>query len=373
MKIVFMTNAMGKGGAERVIVNLTSYLSEKNEVSIISVHNTYVGYDIDKKVNLYTLDDEYTDIYSTEKSIEKISMIKKIKRIFKRLTKINYYKKSLKPDVIVSFMPKPSFLVLITNFINKIPVIVSVRNDPKTEYASKKNNILMKILYPSAAGFVFQTEEAKNYFNKKIKDKAVVIPNPINPKFIEKPFLEERQKEIVSVGRLEEQKNHKLLIDAFSEVVKKYGDYKLIIYGEGKLRKNLEDYINEKELQGKVFLPGNVDNIKDRIYESSMFVLSSNYEGMPNALMEAMALGLPVISTDCPCGGPRFLIQNNKNGILVENGNVEELENAMKKILENPDFASELGKNANKIAETLNPNKVNAVWEKYIKKVIDKK
>ena len=153
----------------------------------------------------------------------------------------------------------------------------------------------------------------------------------------------------------------------------KYKEYKLIIYGEGNSREKLEELIRELGIEKRVILPGIIEDVKEKIYKATMFVLSSRYEGMPNALMEAMALGLPVISSDCPCGGPRYLIKNEQNGILVENDNIEELKNAMETILENKEFASKIGKNANKIADTLNPYKVNKLWEKYIEKVYSKK
>lgn len=374
MNIIFVVNSMGKGGAERVITNLSTYLSKKHNVSIISIYNVQVEYRLDKKVNFYTLDENIYNIYDeqNEKNEQKSTIIKKIKRFFQRIKKINQYKKDLNADIILTFMQKPSFLVLLSNILNKVPTIVSVRNDPKIEFKTKKDKTLMKLLYPKADGYVFQTKDAEEYFNDKIKGKSEIIPNPINPYFIEKSFEGERDKKIVSVGRLEYQKNQEMLIKAFSMLPKKYKDYKLIIYGEGRLRKQLEDLVKKLNIQERVLLPGNIEDVKEKIYRATMFVLSSRYEGMPNALMEAMALGLPVISTDCPCGGPRFLIQNNENGILVENENIKELENAMEKLLENQDFASKLGENANKIADTLNPEKINNLWEKYIKKVYSK-
>ena len=368
MNIFFVVNSMGKGGAERVITNLSSYLSKNHIVSIISIYNVQVEYKLDEKVNYYTLDEESCDIYDA-KHEQKSSIINKIKRIFKRIKKMNQYKKDLNADIILTFMQKPSFFVLLSNILNKVTTIVSVRNDPNVEFKTKKDKILMKLLYPKADGYVFQTKEAKEFFNDKIKEKSEIIPNPINPYFIEKSFEGKRDKNIVSVGRLEYQKNQEILIKAFSMLPDKYKDYKLTIYGEGRLRVELENLIKNLNIQDRVMLPGNIEDVKEKIYTATMFVLSSRYEGMPNALMEAMALGLPVISTDCPCGGPRYLIQNNQNGILVENENIEELENAMKKILDNPEFANELGKNANKIVNTLNPGKVNNLWNNYIEKV----
>lgn len=372
MKIFFITNAMGKGGAERVICNLTSYLSNKHEITIISVNNTYVAYNLDSKIKYYTLDDEYTDIYSNNSQNKKNInfLLKKMKTFFYRVKKLNKYKEKLKPDIIVAFTPTPSFITLISNKIKKVPTIVSIRNDPRKEFGNKKNYILMKLLYPKCNGFVFQTNEAKEYFDKKIQKKSEIIPNPINPIFIEKSYQKNRNKEIVSVGRLEKQKNQKILIEAFANIASKYNEYKLIIYGEGKLREELQELIKKLNLSNKVFLPGNVENIKEKIYKAEMFVLSSEYEGMPNALMEAMALGVPVISTDCPCGGPKFLIKNNINGILVENKNKYELINAIEKIILNPNESKILGINASKISETLNPDIINRRWENYIEKIL---
>ena len=204
----------------------------------------------------------------------------------------------------------------------------------------------MKILYPLADGFVFQTKEAQEYFDKKIQKKSVIIPNPINEEFICEPYNGEREKKIVTVGRLEEQKNHKMLIKAFSKLPEGLSEYKLIIYGEGSLRPELEKQIKELNLLGRVFLPGQVDDVKNRIYKAGLFVLSSNYEGMPNALMEAMALGVPCASTDCPCGGPRFLIKNEYNGLLYNVNNELELKLAINKIIGDEELSKKISKNA---------------------------
>jgi len=160
------------------------------------------------------------------------------------------------------------------------------------------------------------------------------------------------------------------LIDAFAKIAKIHPDYKLNIYGEGDLRDSLEKNIKSLNLEKKVFLKGTVNNLKDKIYTVSLFILSSNYEGMPNSLMEAMSLGLPVISTDCPCGGPKFLIENNINGVLVPVGDKKKLEKAMNRLLSNPNIANELGKNANNICSFLEPNKIYKKWEEYIEKII---
>jgi glycosyltransferase involved in cell wall biosynthesis len=179
----------------------------------------------------------------------------------------------------------------------------------------------MKYLYKKADGFVFQTEDAAKYFEGIIKCDSKIIPNPINPKFIKEPYKGEREKNIVTVGRLESQKNQKMLIEAFGKIESKYPEYSLLIYGDGSKKEELQDLIKEKGLENKVILKGKIDDVENVIDKAKMFVLSSDYEGMPNALMEAMALGLPCISTDCPCGGPRYLMENGKSGLLVPVGN----------------------------------------------------
>ena len=129
----------------------------------------------------------------------------------------------------------------------------------------------------------------------------------------------------------------------------------------------MEKLISQLNMKNRIFLPGKTDNIKEEIYDTSLFVLSSDYEGMPNALMEAMALGLPVISTDCPCGGPKFLIENKKNGILVPVNDEKKLKEEIENVLKDKELARELSSNANKICIELNPIEINKKWEKYIK------
>lgn len=230
---------------------------------------------------------------------------------------------------------------------------------------------LLKKYARKADGFVFQTEDARAWYGDSVKDiKTAVIPNAINPVFIRPKYAGEKRKVIAGAGRLNDQKNFSLLIGAFAQIAPEFPDYNLVIYGEGEKRRELEKLVEELGLRERVSLPGNIQNIADEMEQNSLFVLSSDYEGMPNALMEAMALGLPCISTDCPCGGPRFLIQNGENGILVPVGNEEKMTEAMRRVLEDKMLKEKLAKNAVQIQERLTSDKIYGEWEKMILSIV---
>lgn len=160
-------------------------------------------------------------------------------------------------------------------------------------------------------------------------------------------------------------KNHEMIIRAFAGLAEEYPDYSLIIYGEGELRPSLLRLAEELGLKERIFLPGSVADVASAIYRASFFVLSSYSEGMPNTLIEAMALGIPSISTDCPCGGPAELIEDGVNGYLIEPGNWKKLQDILQKLMDDPDLAKKVGGNAAKIQEKLNPDRINKMWEDY--------
>ena len=187
-----------------------------------------------------------------------------------------------------------------------------------------------------------------------------------NPQFLNKRYTGNREDKIVTVGRLDENKNQAMLIHAFAKIVSEFPTMRLIIYGEGRNRPQLEQLVAEKGLQDRIELPGSITDVADHIANAKIFTLTSNTEGMPNSVIEAMALGLPVISTDCPCGGPAALIENEVNGILVPVGDAYALSDAFRKILSDEAFAQKLGENAARITETLEPAVVCSEWEKYL-------
>lgn len=359
MKIMFCLGSMTKGGAERVVHNLSEYLIKENDVSIVVTPPDESSYKLNSNIKYFTLDKEENKKQNF------------VKRTIRRTYNLRKIINKISPDVIISMLPEPTYRLVIANLFKKNKVIISVRNDPKIEYNSFIKKAIMNLLYSRADGFIFQTKEAQNFFRKSFKKKSKIIPNPIDENFISKPYKGIRKKEIVNVGRLDEQKNQMLLINSFSKIDHKYDDYKLIIYGEGKLRKKLESQIKKLKIEDKVILAGNVNNIKDKIYKSRLFVLSSNYEGMPNALMEAMALGLACISTNCPCGGPNFLIKDGYNGFLTTIGNEEELTQRINYVLSFD--TSDIEKNASKISVTLNPHEINKQWNEYIKYIVKRK
>lgn len=359
MKIMFCLGSMTKGGAERVVRNLSEYLIKKNDVSIVVTPPGESSYELNSNIKYFTLD----KVKNKQDSL--------LKRTIRRIYKLRKIINEVSPDVIISMLPEPTYRLVIANLFKKNKVIISVRNDPKIEYNNLVNKTIMNILYSRADGFVFQTQEAQDFFRKSFREKSKIIPNPIDEKFISKPYKGIRKKEIVSVGRLDVQKNQMLLINSFSKIDRKYDDYKLVIYGDGSLKEKLNQQIKKLKIEDRVILAGTVDDIKRKIYKSKLFILSSDYEGMPNALMEAMALGLTCISTDCPCGGPKFLIKDGYNGFLVKVGSEKELTQKINFVLSID--TSDIEENASKISNNLNPKQINKKWSEYIEYIVKRK
>lgn len=367
--ITFFTMSLTKGGAERVIANMCNdYFSAKYQVSIITCMKAPVEYAINQEVKIYNLDQREND-YQQGMG----------KRFLRRQRILKEILQKIKPDILISFLPEPNFLCLSLKrgILNRkkfnFPMIISVRNDPKIEYNSTIRKVMMKYFYVKSDGYVFQTDQAKNYFSfsKHIVEASRVIPNPLSQIFLEDLPEENRGKVIINVGRLEKQKNQLSLIDAFAQLAEQNKDYTLEIYGEGTLREQLQQKIAEYHLQQRITLCGNVDDLITKMRGASLFVLSSLYEGMPNALMEAMALGLPVISTDCPCGGPGTLIKSGKNGILVPVNNTLKLTKALELMISDDDYAMKLGKQAKKIKQDFNPQQIFVLWDNYINDIYE--
>lgn len=352
MKVMFYINAIHHGGAERVICNLATQFSEH-------------GYDC---VLLTSFRDSWE--YGHGARVRR-------KNLFERKLKGNFFVRNFsltralrrelkeeKPDVLVSFMAEPNFRAIVASFGLKNKVVVSVRNDPNREYGTFITKILAKILFRFADGVVFQTGDAKKWFPKSIQKKSKIIFNQVDEVFYNTKYEGERH-DVVTTGRLVSQKNHKLLIRAFAAIADKVPD-NLFIYGEGELRPELEALIAELHMQDRIFLPGGIKNVADTIKSAKLFVLSSDYEGMPNSLMEAMALGLPCISTDCPCGGPKSLIIDKLNGRLIPVGNMKLLSDVLNELLNKKGIAENLGKEAQKFAHIFHPMKVYEDWQVYI-------
>lgn len=353
MKLFFYINVLGGGGAERVIVNLSNYFSNNlaNEVLLVASYPIENEYFVAPTVRKDYLSEERKEESFLKRNIY---CIRELRRIIK----------AEKPDTAVAFMAEPNFRLILSTFGLKVRKIISVRNDPIREYNNFVYRILSKFLFKYADLVVFQTQEAKEFFPEKIQKKSTIIMNQVDEKFFETDIVKER-KDIVTVGRLTEQKNHKMLIEAFSKISDKVTD-NLIIYGGGPSREELTKLIKENGLTERVFLPGHTSDVIGSIKGAKAFVLSSDFEGMPNALLEAMALGVPCISTDCPCGGPREIINDGENGFLVPVNGVDLLAEKMLELVKNEELQNKFSQKARESAEEFKPDKIFCEWETHI-------
>lgn len=349
MKVVFYINSLCFGGAERVVCNLATQLSESGyEVVLVTSFPTEKEYVCGSKVRRIYLGNQR--ICSLIK--RNLFLIKKLRRVLKIEC----------PDILISFMAEPNFRAIIASLGLKNKVMISVRNDPEKEYSGMLIRLLAKTLFRFADGIVFQTEDAKMWFPMSIQKKSEIIYNQVDDAFYRVKCNEERCN-IVTVGRLTAQKNHKLLIRSFASISDRITD-NLIIYGEGELRNELEALISALHLEDRVILPGVTKNVAEMLASAKLFVLSSDYEGMPNALMEAMAIGIPCIASNCPCGGPKMLFGDLLVDRLFACGD----EKALSEKIENLIFSNTDGEDEKRLAEQFRPEVIISRWKEYIEK-----
>ena len=273
----------------------------------------------------------------------------------------------LKPDVTVNFWFQSAYVTALMSKKITGRVIYSERGDPGDAEYSGVLGLIRKLTLPRIDGFVFQSEGAQNYFNKSVQSRSTVISNPVFLNTAVYPDVKERRKAIVTVGRLHPQKNQKLLINAFARIADKLSDYTLEIYGDGGLKDELQRQIDDCGLHDRAFLNGTSSSIHSLIYDASLFVLSSDYEGMPNTLLEAMALGIPCISTDCRPGGARALIDNGKDGYIVPAGDECQLAIKIEQLLCDPKMQQTFSCNSRDKMTQYGPQKIYDQWELFIR------
>lgn len=359
MHICFFIGGLSGGGAERVTCNLANYMVEQgHSVEILTMADDEPSYElslkVDRKVLLRTKERK-SFIYNSTL----------------RLVRFWKYLRRTEVDVIVVMLPITTILLLQMRRLTKAAVIAAERSVPSI-YKDKEQQRLKK-LARRADGWVFQTDAQKTWYEKAGIRKGVIIPNAINPEFIRPLYAGERRNEIVTVGSLTVPKNQELLINAFAQIADAWPTHRLVLYGKGPKLELLQTLADSLGISDRVVFAGYSTNVYESIKAAELFVLSSDYEGMPNALMEAMATGLPCVSTDCDGAGARGLIEDGKNGLLVPKGDVESLADAMNRMLSDREFAEKCGQEAHKICERLAPERVYSEWEGFITVIVNSK
>lgn len=344
MKIIFTIPGLGFGGAERVVSILANKMSEGHDVSIILVSGKKEAkYQISENVKIIPLE-------------QKKSSVK---------TWLNYRRvcKELSPDVNIAFLSDVGAVATMFLIGTGIPVIISERNDPSgaDQTPSMPVKILQKIATCFCKGYVFQSEGARSFYPRRARRNSCIILNPLELEKMPKRETDRIDNRIVSVGRLHPQKNQKMLINAFANSNAK-DTHTLHIYGDGVLRDELSELITSLKMNDRIFLEGNSKQVHEDIKNSKLFVFTSDYEGLPNALMEAMVMGIPCISTDCSPGGARMLIDDKENGILIPCGDVERLTAELNNVISGVYDLEHMSDRAKLLAEKTNIDQIVGEW-----------
>ena len=348
-KIFFLIASLEFGGAERVLSEIAGYLAMNRYcVTVLTLFKGEKEYTLNELVRRVNLD-------IPKKGIKKLTSGRK---------KLFQFLKDEKVELCISFDILANILLVLSH-PRQCKAIISERNAPRQTQLSTFSKVLRAITYNKANGCVFQTEEAKLCYSKKLQKKSWIIPNPVRSDL---PYRSESKirNEIIAIGRLEEQKNYVAMINGFTEFSHNHDDYVLKIFGSGSLRKVLEERAKENGIQEKIVFKGSSANVHSQIVHSKIFLMTSNYEGIPNALMEAMAMGFPVVAHDCPSGGVKMLINHGINGLLIQDQNPDTINHALCQIADDDSLSKKLGENAKLIREEYALSKIGKYWIEFI-------
>ena len=361
MRITLVISTFAAGGAERVMSVMANYWAERGE-----------------DITLITLSSQSDDWYKLDPRVKRVGLGvvststhigQAIRHNIRRVICLRQALRRANPDMVISFLDTTNVLTLMASRGLGIPVIVSERNDPHQRSIGMAWNGLRSVLYRHADAVVVQSCAARDWALRLQGIKTIhVIPNPVNPMLNESEQASSRHGSshtIVAMGRLVRQKGFDILIEAFGRCVVKHTGWSLIILGEGEERLNLERLAAEQGITDIVRLAGLVPDPALILRQAGLFVLSSRYEGFPNALLEAMACGLPVIATDCP-SGPQEIIRDGIDGVLVRPGDVEALVEAMDRLMADSDERRRLGTGAREVIERFSMKRIMTIWDEAV-------
>ncbi|MBP3279935.1 MAG: glycosyltransferase [Butyrivibrio sp.] len=363
--IAFHVSSLAQGGAERVVANLANRFVQDG-------FNVYVATE-EYGNNEFTLDPKVKRIHVGLKEEDE-----KKNRIVKFLLRVKYLKsfvEEYKPDVLVAFAHRCNYRALMAAGNSNVPVVISIRINPVGYYDAFSDTVQIKWLFPKAAGCVYQTQEQKDWFKPYLQDNSRIIMNPINPKYFGNPLPKVREKAVMHHARLVDFKNQPMLVRAFLKVHEKHPDYVLKIFGPDSgdgTKEILEKLIRDNSAESYVLLMGASSDLEKEIPKGEIYAYSSDYEGMPNSLLEAMAMGMPVVSTDCPCGGPRAVIRDGENGFLIPVGDEDALTDRMNRLIEDKELSKRFSENARKIEDVASMEAIYKQWKDYLEEVTSK-
>lgn len=353
-KVLFVNHCLTGGGSEKAMTLIANYFASHNiDVTMLLLNEYERTYEVDNRI-------EIIECYCPIGKSKLIWHLKRIKTIRDAL-------KESKATVVITFMWDINMNVILASWGLNKKIIASERCDPLHEHR-KLIKFAINFILPLADFSVFQTEQVRSYYPKRIRKNSCVIPNALADN-LPLPDRSNVENTIVAIGRMTEQKNFEMLLIVFSLFVQNFEKYKLIIYGDGPLRSRLQEQANSLGIAGKVFFPGYISDVNNKMKNAAMYVNSSNYEGISNAMLEAMAMGIPSICTDCPVGGAAMIIHNEINGLLVPVNDATAMLNAMYKVALSDELSSKMSKAGTEIRTTLNINVIGNKWLQLYKKI----
>lgn len=354
MDLLVIVSDFGSGGAQRVLSLMCNHWAKNG-----------------KRIRIVTFSNVNQDFYCLHKNIERVSIdsyqstngfFNKIKGNIARIYLLRKTISDANTPIILSFIGATNILVVIATTFLKCRVVISERNDPSRQSLGKVWDVLRKRLYKYADVITANSLNALTELEKYVpKSKLVFTPNTLPA--ISCSIQDKSKKEILCVGRLHKQKNHKKIIESYRKVVLKHPDWKLVIVGKGENRNFLEKLINEYNLKVNISLEGEVEDIENYYRQSSIFILISKYEGTANAVIEASAHGLPIIINKDAQGCLEW-VENEVSGYILEDDSVPEIETKLCSLIEDSNLRAEFGR---KSLEIYNNKKNNdnslQVWE----------
>ena len=356
MRLTFVITSLERGGAERTLSALAGALShEGNEITVVVFdHQPAQSYPLDPGVRLHSLG--VTNGFAE-------NLRQAIVRNLRRLVRLRRAIQESNPDIVISFMDYTNVVTLLSSRGLRVPIVITEHANPDYAPLRAPWQALRRWLYPHASMLVCPTAHMAMLLSERFGVPGRSIPNPVGPipGQSHENITGRTDRVALGMGRLTEEKGFDLLLHAFARVAPRHPDWRLMIVGKGPLREQLEAQARMLGLDGKVTFTGELVDPFAAFRAADLFVFSSRFEGFGNALVEALACGLPAISFDC-VAGPSEIIRDGEDGIIVPRDDVAALAKAIDRLMSDPELRAKLGHRGPEVLTRFSLNRVIGLW-----------